>query len=208
MQTKLLIIRHGQSFGNLEKRCCGHEDVDLTELGIQQAYVCAERLRNEKIDAIYSSDLIRAHKTAVPHSKLRNLPIIDSVNLREIYLGDWENSKVEFLQTHYRDSYLIGWCQNFGTFCPPNGESVPQLAERLYNEILRIAKENVGKTVLITTHSAALRAFWGKISNIPASELAEKIQYAQNTSISTVVYDGENLLPISYSDGEHLNNIK
>ena len=69
MQTKVVIIRHGQSIANAQGICLGHTDWDLTDLGREQARIAAEHLKNEKIDAIYSSDLIRAYNTALPHAE-------------------------------------------------------------------------------------------------------------------------------------------
>ena len=54
------MIRHGQSIGNLNRVYLGHTDWDLTELGYKQAELVCEYLKDEKIDIIYSSDLIRA----------------------------------------------------------------------------------------------------------------------------------------------------
>ena len=93
--TKLILIRHGQSIGNLTKRFLGHTDLDLSELGYLQANCTAEYLKNEKIDIIYSSDLIRAYNTAVPHAKIRGLDINTSIHLRENFVGEWENMFVD-----------------------------------------------------------------------------------------------------------------
>ena len=75
--TRLVITRHGQSIANAEYRFAGHSDFDLSEIGKAQAeltsqYICA----HEKIDVIYSSDLLRAYNTAVPTAKNLGLEII------------------------------------------------------------------------------------------------------------------------------------
>lgn len=76
--TILLLVRHGESLGNARREFLGHTNKDLSELGYKQAEKTAEYLSKVKIDAVYSSDLIRAHNTALPHAKLRNLPVNDS----------------------------------------------------------------------------------------------------------------------------------
>ena len=64
MSTELYLIRHGQSLGNFERRFLGHTDLDLTPLGYKQAQCAAAFFKDIKIDAVYSSDLLRAFNTA------------------------------------------------------------------------------------------------------------------------------------------------
>lgn len=203
--TKILLLRHGESRANALGIYLGHTDWDLSELGYRQADVVGEYLKDEKIDIIYSSDLIRAYNTAVPHSKWHNLEIIKRRELREIHLGDWEGRLLSELEEEYPEQFKIGWRKNFGVCEVPGGESVPQLANRIYDEIMRIAKENEGKTILIALHAAAIRAFWGKVTNTPEDEVAEKIPFPRNASITTLSYiDGE-LVPLEYGFDQYFN---
>ena len=73
--TKIIIVRHGESLGNLNQIMLGHTNIDLAPRGYIQAEACAEYLKNEQIDVVYSSDLIRAYHTAEPHAQLRGLQI-------------------------------------------------------------------------------------------------------------------------------------
>lgn len=73
MQTKVILVRHGQSLGNAKRVLLGHTDLDLSELGYRQAEATAEALKDEKIDVVYSSDLKRAMSTAVPHARMRGM---------------------------------------------------------------------------------------------------------------------------------------
>ena len=78
MKTLIYLVRHGESLGNAKRIYLGHTNLDLSDLGYIQANVTAQYLKGVKIDAIYSSDLLRAHNTALPHAQLRNLKVIDS----------------------------------------------------------------------------------------------------------------------------------
>ena len=74
--TRIILIRHGQSIANFIGKFAGHSDFDLTELGHRQAELAAGYLlKNEKIDKIYASDLLRAYNTAVPTAKALGLEI-------------------------------------------------------------------------------------------------------------------------------------
>ena len=205
-KTKLIFVRHGESLANAQKIYLGHLDWDLSDLGKSQAMATAYFLANEPISVIYSSDLIRAYNTALPHSKIHKLPIIKSRELREIFLGDWEGASLSYLEENYHDEFVYGWRAGFGEFTPPNGEAVQSVARRIYNEALRIAKKHIGETVLITTHAAAIRSFWGLLMKCASSELAEKIKFPSNASFSTVYFDGEELLPGEYSCDEHIKS--
>lgn len=206
-QTKIIIIRHGESLGNLNQIMLGHTDVDLAPRGYVQADACAEYLKDEHIDAIYSSDLIRAYHTAEPHAKLRGLVITTSKNLRECYVGDWENVSLDEIVEKWPELFFEGWRKSFGTFRIPGGESVQEAATRFYKEVLKIAKDNVGKTILIAAHAAVIRGFWGKITKTAPELLATMYPYPTNASCSFVLFDGDDLVPLEYSCDEHLAEI-
>ncbi len=207
METKIILIRHGESLANASSIYLGHTDWDLTEKGKMQAEAVASYLKDEKIDLIFSSDLIRAYNTALPHSKIHGKEIIKSRELREIYLGEWEGLPLSKIEEGWHDEFIHGWRENFGICQTPGGESVPHLANRIYNEVKRIASENVGKYIVIATHAAAIRAFWGKITKTPENEVAQKIQFPQNASCTTVSYENGELVPIEYGYADYLENI-
>ncbi len=204
-KTEIILIRHGESLANAVGIYLGHTDWDLSPKGYEQAEVVGEYLKEKKIDVIYSSDLIRAYNTAMPHARRHGLDIIRNKMLREIYLGEWEGRPVAELERDYPREFGIGWRQNFGTCLVPGGESVPELAERIYNEILKIGKENEGKTVLIAMHAAAIRAFWGKVTNTPPENVCERIPFPKNASLTTIVYKEGALVPVAYGFDEYFS---
>ena len=205
--TTIYIVRHGESVGNLNRICLGHTNLDLTELGLEQAKKTAEALENVDFVAIYSSDLQRAVHTAEPHAKKRGLEINTSPDFRELYFGNWENASVLMLKEKFHEQFMIGWRQNFGTFTAPEGESVVAMAERMVLGLEKIAALHLGETVLVTSHAAAIRALWGKISGHAPSEWAEAFPFPTNASYSVLEYDGVALKPISYSNDSHLGEL-
>ena len=207
MPTTIYLVRHGQSIGNLHRLYLGHTDLDLSELGFTQAEQTANHLSEVNFSKIYSSDLKRAYNTAIPHAKLRGLTINSSENLRELFLGEWENMPVDDLINSQKELFVDGWLENFGTFSIPGGEVVWEGGLRFAREVERIAKENEGKTVLITSHAAVIRAFWGIISCIEKENLAKEIKFPTNASYSVVEYKDGKLIPLKYSCDEHLTNI-
>ena len=205
---EILLERHGESIGNEKRLFLGHTDLDLSERGYRQAELSADALRDEKIDAIYSSDLMRAYHTALPHARLRGLRVTKMEEFRELYAGEWEGMHVDEIKEKYGDTYLISWREHFNSFDKlASAESVPQLAERIYSAVLGVAKAHPGERILIASHGAAIRSFWGKLSGYVGDGASSVFDFPTNASISRVGFDGERLIPIVYSDDAALGDI-
>ena len=163
MSCRLLFVRHGQSLGNLTGRFLGITDLDLSPLGAVQARRTADYLKDEKIDVIYASDLIRACHTAQPLSEIKGLPIIKDKRLEEINAGLWENRTFDDLEKEFPESYEGVWLHDIGNSKADGGESVAHLTGRIYDAVHDIAMKNDGKTVAIFSHATPIRAFFCRI---------------------------------------------
>ena len=205
MKTKIILIRHGESLGNKDRIILGHTDLNLLEHGYLQAKTTAEHLRNEKIDRIYSSDLKRAYNTALFNAEIRGLEIITDIRLREMFVGDWEGLPVtEIIERWGREAFENDWHGNFGTFTFPGGEFIQDGAERFYNCVMEIARDNLGKTIIIAAHAAVIRAFWAKICHIPWENIVNELPFPTNASYSVCFYENETIIPDKYSVDDHL----
>jgi alpha-ribazole phosphatase len=153
--TRLYLIRHGQSAGNAEGRFGGHSPTPLSELGMQQAEITAKLLAKEKINAIYSSDLLRAVKTAEPLAGLLNLPIIKTDAFRERHVGVLEGLTFDESKQQYPNDYYALINRNIQHVIT-KGESYRQLLRRAtgaLNEILQIHR---GEKIAIFSHTGAI----------------------------------------------------
>lgn len=200
------MIRHGFSVANDQKKFAGHSDFVLTELGRLQAEKCAEALKNERIDAVYSSDLSRAYDTARPIAKLSGLEIIKSERLREIYAGKWEGRLFDELCEIFAEDYTV-WKNDIGRAHCTGGESVRELSDRILGELKRIADENPGKTVCITTHATPIRAVCAAAAGLEAENMA-KISWTANASISIFEYENGIFTAIDTSNTDHLGELR
>ncbi len=208
METKIILIRHGESQGNAAGRILGHTDLDLSELGYRQAAATAEHLKDVHVDAIYSSDLLRARNTAEPHAQMRGMKVETSEQLREIFVGDWEGHSADFILGKYGEAeYKERWLGDFGHYVFPGGEGVWKGGERFYREVLRIAKKHRGQTVIIAAHAAVIRVFWAIISGFTPDNVVEKLAFPTNASYSIVKLEGEALLPVEFSVDAHLASV-
>ena len=205
--VKIFIVRHGQSLGNSIHRLLGHTDLDLSELGYRQAVCTANALAEEQIDAIYSSDLLRAYNSALPHAEIRGLEVNKVPGLREISLGEWDGMLISDIREKYGEVYDRDWLGNFGTFSFPGGESTIEAGNRFYREIEKIARENEGKTILIAAHAAVIRSFFAKVLGISPSDVARELPFPTNASFSEVFYDGKVFQAGRFSVDFHLAEI-
>lgn len=205
--TRILLVRHGQSLGNAERRFLGHTDLDLSELGYIQAQRTADFLAGITASAVYSSPLQRAMNTAAPHAKIRGLEVIPAQELKEMHAGEWENLLVGEIIERFGDMYLGPWTKEFGVFTIPGGEPCEAVANRFYGKILDIARAHQGQTVIVAAHAAAIRCFWGKLTGLDPKDLAAAYPFPQNASVSVVYFDGESISAGEYSHDKHLLDI-
>ena len=122
---RLIIIRHGESVWNREGRYQGQMDAPLSELGLRQAEALAERLRNEPLDAIFTSPLQRAARTAEAIARYHpHVPMHTALALLEIHHGEWQGLLVEEVIERYGDG-LREWRQHPTRAQMPGGEALP-----------------------------------------------------------------------------------
>jgi broad specificity phosphatase PhoE len=139
--TELVLVRHGETDWNAVGRLQGHTDRPLTDFGRRQARQLAAELESERLDAIYSSDLIRASETAKIVGVRLGLPVVVDPDLREKDWGTWEGlsaverDRVEFV-----------------------GESTAAHQERILRALRRISdSHHSGARVLVVTHGGSIR---------------------------------------------------
>ena len=200
MKTTLIFLRHGQSIGNATRQLLGHTDLGLSELGYKQAEAAVELVKTKGIDAIYSSDLKRAYDTAVPSAQALGLEIRPTSDFREIYMGEWDGIYYQPLIDANDPLYCVEFRQRFGYFRAPGGESTEELGERIYRAAEKYARVNLGKTILIACHAAAIRMLCAKIMGLDKEQLSRDLPFPQNASLTTVEYDGEHFKVVKYSE--------
>src|SRR5438105_7468126 len=121
--TELLLIRHGETEWNRERRIQVHTDIRLSPGGSSQARQLALRLAHEPIQAVYSSDLARSRETAVPLAELLGLTLRTTPLLREVGFGAWEGLTVSEVEARWPDEYAA-WRQDSVRSRPPDGEQI------------------------------------------------------------------------------------
>lgn len=190
MKTTIIMIRHGQSVANAENRFAGHSNFDLSELGRKQAELGADYYKDKfRPDVIVSSDLLRAHNTALPFAEAYGMPINDTEGLRELYAGEWEGLTIDEISLHYADDF-DKWKYDFSNARCTGGESTQELYKRIVREILSLARRYEGKVVLAATHATPIRAVEAYANGYPAHEI-HRVEFVKNASLNIFEYDSD-----------------
>jgi broad specificity phosphatase PhoE len=154
--THILLIRHGQSRGNAERRFGGHTETPLSPRGRKQAEATAKTIAYEGgLTAIYSSDLPRAVDTAEPLSRLTDLPIITSKELRERSVGVMEGLTFEEAAKRHPEQYQALLRRDM-THVLLGGESYRQLLDRASSYVEQIMLDHRGGRVAIYSHTGTI----------------------------------------------------
>lgn len=187
--TKFLFLRHGESTTNKGRRFCGQYDSPLSEAGLMQAQdVCEYIVNNYKIDKIYSSDLTRVKQTIAPTVKKLGIePIYDS-NLREIDVGVWQGKLLDEIKKADPETFSR-YASGDTSVVLGKKESFDMVYDRAKAVIDKIAKEDDGKTVLVSAHGGVIRMLVEKWLKIPDVEMRNKYDIT-NASLTEVDYDG------------------
>ena len=205
--TRVLLVRHGQSQSNVGGTFTGQLDAPLSPVGHAQAERTAQFiLENYHIDAIYSSDLQRAYHTGLPVAKKLGLQIHTDKRLREIYGGEWEGMRFTDLPQTHPAEYAL-WQQDVGNSRCPGGESVAELADRVWESVMEICQKNPDKTVLVASHATPIRTIQWKITGTDLSFM-KQIPWVSNSSVSELIYEDGILTPVKLSQDAHLADMK
>jgi len=155
----LLLVRHGQTVWNADRRFQGQCDPELSQRGRAQAAALGQALRGRRLSAVYSSPLRRARETAEIAVSGTGLPVTVLADLKELGLGRWEGQRVDEVLTadgeHYRR-----WLGQPLHCPPPGGEPLPSVERRVLSAVDRItAAHGDREEVLVVGHGGVIGVY-------------------------------------------------
>ena len=146
---RVFTARHGETLWNVECKVCGRTDLPLTENGIAQAAALAEKAKACGLDLIISSPMLRARQTAAAVAEACGIPVIVDDRLIEQNYGALEGVDrldPRFLNNKRQFAYKY-----------PGGESMMQVAYRVYSLLEEVREKYGEKTVLLVCHGGVCR---------------------------------------------------
>ena len=199
--TRIFALRHGQTAWNAEQRLQGHIDAPLDGVGRWQAARLAQALADEGLAAIYSSDLQRAHDTALAIGSACGLPVVTDRALRERAFGRLEGlTYAEIAERHPEDA--LRWRRREPGFGPGGGESLIDFSARCLSSVMRLAAAHAGQAIAVVAHGGVLdclhRSAAGQALDAPRAFAL------RNATVNRLLFNGEGFVVLGWDDDRHL----
>jgi alpha-ribazole phosphatase len=195
---ELIFVRHGQTNMNTKGTYSGWSDSELTEKGIEQAYEAKQKLSDLKVDAIYSSPLKRALRTAEIINENFNKEIIIDGDLREHSFGEWEDLTYDEICAKFPED-AAEWQKDPINYCIKGGESTAQFYNRVSKFFDNFIEKKGEGTYLITAHLGTIMI---AISHLLELGIEHMYRFrVDNCSITRILINNE-----GYAYLTHMNN--
>jgi probable phosphoglycerate mutase len=207
MATQVLFIRHGETDWNRIKRIQGHIDIPLATSGVEQARQLATRFAREaqdgaRLDAIYSSDLLRAQQTAQPFADVLGLSLQLKQGLRERNYGAFQGHDSDEISLRFPDEYAQ-WQTRDPGFSPPEGESQRVFYHRVLHAIEPIVAAHPDGRIACVAHGGVLDCVYRFANGLPLD--APRNYALLNTSVNVVRFEDGRATVESWADVSHLD---
>jgi probable phosphoglycerate mutase len=208
---ELLLIRHGVTAWNQQRRFQGQIDTPLSEEGHQQAVLTARHLSAlrevQPVQAIYASDLKRAWSTAEPIARLLGLPILKQSLLRERHYGVFEGKTHEELQSEGLQSDYQRWRNREPDFAlPQGGESLRDFFDRTQRALQAlVAAHQADDRIVAVTHGGFLDCAYRIASGLSMTE--QRQHPLHNASLNRIAWDGDRFSLIDWGRIDHLDSM-
>ncbi len=147
--TEIILARHGETEWNVQEVFRGRVDIELNETGIKQAELLAEYLGDLKVEAIYSSPLRRAFKTAEVIASHRKLDVKIAPGLIDIDFGEWQGLSHQEVKDRYKELYGK-WLNHPDKMKMPAGESLADVRKRAIGVVGEVTAKHEGTVVLVS----------------------------------------------------------
>lgn len=201
-RCQLVLVRHGVTAWNRDKRFQGQIDTPLSDEGHLQARLAGRRLAREPVAAVYSSDLARARDTAAAIATALGQPVHDAPGLRERAYGVFEGRTHDEIKHDLADHYAR-WSARDPDYAVPGGETLRALQARVLDEMTTIARRHVGQTAVLVTHGGVLDVAYRIACALPLQ--APRRHDLLNASLNRIDWDAAAGFSLrSWADVDHL----
>lgn len=204
--TDILLIRHGETAWNAERRLQGHLDIALNEVGHRQAALLAIALKNELVEVVISSDLQRAYETARPLVQSAGVEWIIDASLRERCFGAFEGLRYDEIDTHFPQAHAAWQAREIDARYPAGvhqAETLREFSQRAVASVLSHAQRHASKKIAIITHGGVLDCLY-RFSTGMALEKKRSVDIA-NASVNRFRWHQGALELLHWGDISHLS---
>ena len=202
--TRILAVRHGETAWNADTRIQGHIDIPLNVKGQWQAAQLAKALAaQDKLHAVYSSDLKRAHQTATAVAALQGLEVVCHPGLRERGFGAFEGKTFAEIEIALPEDSLL-WRKRDPHWTPPHGgESLFVMEQRVRQTLNELASQHTGQHIALFAHSGVMDLLY-RIATQQDLQ-APRTWALTNTAINRLLWTPQSVSLVGWSDTSHLD---
>ncbi len=203
--TSIVLIRHGETAWNAERRLQGHIDIPLNDEGLRQADALAAALAGEHFDAIISSDLQRAVQTAAAVARHRGVPVRQDRALRECCYGGMEGLLRADIEEMFPREFAAWQARDVDALMPPGArlpETFRQFYARAVGAILAIGAAHPGQRLALVAHGGVLECAYRAALAIPLG--TPRTFKVLNASVNRLTLTAGQLAVTSWGDVAHL----
>jgi probable phosphoglycerate mutase len=205
---EILLIRHGETDWNAERRLQGHLDIELNSTGVRQAMMLAEALREEQLDAIYASDLRRARQTAQAIAATRNAGVQIEPDLRERCYGAFEGLRHAEIGERFPQAHQAMLARDMDARYPPGvhvAETLREFSARSINALMRLLNISTHRKIAVVTHGGVLDCLNRAARGIDFSN-ARDVEIP-NAGINRFLWKDDKLRIAQWGDVAHLTSL-
>lgn len=199
----MILIRHGESTWNQERRVQGHMDPCLSDRGRAQAALLASRLKGRPFAGLYTSPLRRALETASVLGEALDHRPEPADGLQEIRLGAWEGKTTEEIRTIYGDAYDRWLDAPLNAGGPPGGEAIRDFQQRAVATIERLRNAHHDRDLVVVTHGGVIKVYLCHILGLDLNQMF-RIK-ADNTAVTEILFQRGRANLALLNDTCHLN---
>lgn len=201
--TRIIAVRHGETAWNVDTRIQGQLDLPLNERGRWQAAQVGKALATEAIDAIYTSDLLRAHDTALAVGHAVGVALIATEGLRERNFGAFQGKTFVEIEAAWPEQALA-WRKRAPEWAPPEGgESLLTMRERATSVVAELAARHLGQQILVVTHGGVLDMLYRAATRLELG--APRSWTLDNAAVNRLLWTPEGFSLVGWADGRHLD---
>ena len=153
---ELILIRHGETDSNIRGSYLGWTDIELNETGLSQVRILKDRIKNTKIDRIFSSPLKRALQTAEIINESYRMDIVYTDGLKERNFGIWDDLTLEEMTQRYPSEYKA-WISDWTKYSIKDGESAMEAYNRSAEFVRELVEKNTEGVFMLVTHLGTIR---------------------------------------------------
>ena len=202
--TRILAIRHGETAWNVDTRIQGHLDIPLNAQGLRQAAHLAQALaEGDAVDAVYASDLSRAHATASAIAQALQQSVTAHPGLRERHFGEFQGRTFAEIEVELPE-HAWHWRKRTPDWVPPGGgESLEMLRERILNTVDELAARHTGQQIVLVAHGGVLDILYRAATRLELQ--APRTWQLTNTAVNRLLWSPQGLSMVGWGDTSHLD---